>query len=117
MEWKSVRTGKPKPNKIYVVVDVKGSFCLREYKDVLIYERNPKSAKRWRLAEQADETAIERKTMFVPVGNTFGIVPKKNVYMYFCEVPDAPDGLQEAHEIREKIKMLEKELERLGGNT
>lgn len=62
-----------------------------------------------------EEDEAESKPMFIPITQSYGTVPRKNLMMYFCEVPPAPAGLQEASEIREQIKELERRLESLGG--
>lgn len=113
MEWKSISKESPQIGHIYVVVDVKGSFSLREYRDVFITERG--RTKHWNASEPELYEVVDRKTMFTPVGREVGPVPRKDLLMFFCEVPEPPGKLKESKEIRDQIKALERELEKLGG--
>lgn len=113
MEWKSARTEKPALNSICVTVDVKGVFSLRRYQKAYVFERNYKKY-HWQLEPVHGG---EERELFTPIANSHGPVPTKDLIMYFCEVPVVPNGFQEANEIREQIKQLEKRLEALGGTA
>ena len=116
MEWKSIKTNKPKPGSICVVVDAKGLYSLKRYAEVYVYDRG-RQTKRWSIdKEEPYYPLIGKKFEFVSARETCGALPRKDCSLFFCEIPPAPEKALEAKEIQEQIRELEKRLEALGGN-
>lgn len=118
MEWKSIKTNKPKPGSICVVVDAKGQYSIKRYAEVYVYDRG-RETNRWRLEKDKSEyyPLIEKRYEFVSARETYGALPRKDCSLFFCEIPPAPEKAIKAKEIQEQIRELEKRLEALGGDA
>ena len=115
MEWKSARTETPKIGRLYICIDTKGKYRIRRYEKVTVSNGKFCTIERAKMNGEFDENLIMDK--FIPVDHDFGRAIKDPNYriLYFMEMPEPPSFVDEAKEIRRQIRLLEKQLEQLGG--
>lgn len=115
LEWKSVTEDKPELGSTCVVIDINGRYLLRKYVNVCIYDYTSNS-RRWIIREDGRHDILFRENMFIPVNSTFGPIPKRTatMYLYYMELPNPPQKVDEAREMLAQIDALKKRIRQLG---